>query len=163
MSIVFALILSPGEPALSALQKTRIRKNVHRKKDTSEQPKVEASLDELRAAVRRDPASATAHNELGYALAHAGDPAQAIGEFEAAVKLNPKYADAYSNLGVAYSSYAPIRRPLSIEKYSPWRLSLIFCKGSVTVLRPVDDGRTCQLMPVNRRSPCFKSKAKSNL
>jgi hypothetical protein len=59
-------------------------------------------LEELRAAVRRAPKSAQAHNDLGTALGDTGDLVGAAAELETAIRLKPNYAEAFYNPGMTY-------------------------------------------------------------
>ncbi len=42
-----------------------------------------------------------AHNNLGYDLAHQGQPAEAIVHYQKALEINPDFAEAHNNLGTA--------------------------------------------------------------
>ena len=50
-------------------------------------------------AIELDPKPASAHNNLGAALATKGRPDEAIACYKKAIELDPKYAAAHSNLG----------------------------------------------------------------
>jgi spermidine synthase len=56
---------------------------------------------ELREAIVLLPASATAHNDLGVALASVNEVAEAAEHFRAAVALNPDFVEARRNLSAA--------------------------------------------------------------
>jgi tetratricopeptide (TPR) repeat protein len=49
-----------------------------------------------------NPKSATAHNNLGFALHNRREFERAVANYREALRLNPDYADAHTNLGVAY-------------------------------------------------------------
>jgi protein O-mannosyl-transferase len=57
------------------------------------------ALREYREALRLDPALVVVRNDLGVALARAGQPAEAQEQFERALAIRPSYADAHDNLG----------------------------------------------------------------
>ena len=59
------------------------------------------AIDRFRQAVRLDPASAEAHNNLGSAFGLLGRFDQAIEEFREALRLDPSHARARENLGIA--------------------------------------------------------------
>jgi len=52
-------------------------------------------------SVEKRPASSTAHNNLGIALASEGRTAEAIEHYQEALRLNPANAQAHNNLGLA--------------------------------------------------------------
>jgi len=55
----------------------------------------------LERLIKRDPASADAHNNLGAALQGLKRPAEAVAHFERAVALDPRRPEAHYNLGLA--------------------------------------------------------------
>jgi len=69
--------------------------------DAARQADEQARLYE--AGLKADPASALLHNQLGAALARAGQPARALAEFDQAIKLQPDYAAAHTNRGLVLS------------------------------------------------------------
>jgi Flp pilus assembly protein TadD len=60
------------------------------------------------------PNSASAHNNLGAALAQIGRTHEAIAEFKAALRINPGYIDARNNL--AKLEALETNTPKNIEK-----------------------------------------------
>ncbi len=58
----------------------------------------------LREALRLDPLSAEAHNNMGGALQRLGRPAEALAEHREAARLNPALIDAHYNIGVVEQS-----------------------------------------------------------
>jgi protein O-mannosyl-transferase len=50
-------------------------------------------------AVKQNPAAWPAHNNLGFALAQADRPQEALAAYETALRLKPEFADARNNLG----------------------------------------------------------------
>ena len=54
--------------------------------------------------VRKAPANARAHNNLGFVYYERGMLDQAMGEFAAALRLRPGYLDARINLGIVYNA-----------------------------------------------------------
>ena len=59
------------------------------------------AIDELRAALRWNPDSAEAHNNLGIALASTGRIDEAMNEFRQALAIDPEFEDARRNLAMA--------------------------------------------------------------
>ncbi|HYH66737.1 MAG TPA: protein kinase [Urbifossiella sp.] len=55
----------------------------------------------FQAAVAAHPGNAKAHNQLGFALQHKGDMAEAVAEFRKAVELEPKNPEGHYYLGSA--------------------------------------------------------------
>ena len=66
--------------------------------DAAAEPQEQIRL--YQAALKGDPASALLHNQLGAALARAGQPARALDEFAEGVRLAPDYAAALTNRGL---------------------------------------------------------------
>jgi Flp pilus assembly protein TadD len=56
------------------------------------------ALVEFREAVRLDPGSAQAQNNLGLALVQTGNAAEAVTHFQAAVGAKPDFREARQNL-----------------------------------------------------------------
>jgi Flp pilus assembly protein TadD len=65
-----------------------------------------AAMGHFEEAVRRRPASAEAHNNLGLALAQQGRLEVAARHFREAVRLRPEFRDAQSNLARAQAELA---------------------------------------------------------
>jgi tetratricopeptide (TPR) repeat protein len=65
--------------------------------------------------VAKRPENARAHYDLGYALFHAGQPAEAIAEYREAIRLRPDDAEAHNNLGNALAQSG--RAPEAIAEY----------------------------------------------
>jgi spermidine synthase len=59
------------------------------------------AIDELRAALKWNPDSAEAHNNLGIALASMGRMNEAVNEFRQALVIDPAFNDARRNLAMA--------------------------------------------------------------
>jgi Flp pilus assembly protein TadD len=57
-----------------------------------------AAAEEFTQAVRLDPASPNAHDDLGVALFQLGDDEKAIEQFNDAIRIDPTYAGARRNL-----------------------------------------------------------------
>src|ERR1022692_20229 len=78
-----------------------------------------AAAEALRRALKIDPHSLAALNNLGIVLARMGQPAEAIPLYEEALKFYPDDASTKRNLAIAYfkaQQYAPawrLLRPLS--------------------------------------------------
>ena len=62
------------------------------------------AVDYISRAVRQVPEQAVLRNNLGDALANAGDAEEAIYQFKVALDLRPDYAGAHQNLGSVYLS-----------------------------------------------------------
>lgn len=60
------------------------------------------ALDYYRAAIQKQPKSATLYNKVGITELMIRRNKEARKDFERALKLDKNYADAYNNLGVAY-------------------------------------------------------------
>jgi tetratricopeptide (TPR) repeat protein len=65
----------------------------------AEQGRLHEALPLLQQAVRQQPHSALAHQNLGVALAQAGRREEAVAALQEALRLRPDYADACFNLG----------------------------------------------------------------
>jgi tetratricopeptide (TPR) repeat protein len=61
----------------------------------------QSAISEYKAAIKRDPGDATAHNKLGNVLQDIGDLRGAIDEYNEAIRLDPEYFTAYANRGLA--------------------------------------------------------------
>jgi tetratricopeptide (TPR) repeat protein len=64
----------------------------------SKQAELQRQLDHFKQALRMTPRSASAHNNLGAALAQMGQISEAIEQLKAALRINPNYIDARNNL-----------------------------------------------------------------
>src|ERR1700677_3738881 len=76
-----------------------------------------AAAEDLRLALKIDPHSLAALNNLGIVLARMGRPAEAIPLYEGALKLHPDDALTKRNLAIAYfkaQQYAPAWRLLRV-------------------------------------------------
>jgi len=62
--------------------------------------KPEDQIRHYEAGIKSDPHSALLHNQLGAALARAGQLSRALAEFDHALKLDPDYAAAHTNRGL---------------------------------------------------------------
>lgn len=76
---------------------------------------LEVSEAEYREAIRLDPRSRKAHNNLGLLLLNRRDAAGAIEEFRQAVSCDPRFAIGFANLGRAYLAAADPR--LAVESF----------------------------------------------
>ena len=85
--------------------------------ETPAQQNAKKRLEQLRAAVRRAPRSAEAHNELGLAFGEASDLDAAIAEFELAARLDSGFAQAPYNLGITYIKRAKQTREKDEPRY----------------------------------------------
>ena len=56
------------------------------------------AIDQYKQALRINPSSADAHNNLGAALAQMGRISEAIEQLKAALRINPNDIDARNNL-----------------------------------------------------------------
>lgn len=79
------------------------------------------AIRHLQAALRINPDSASAHSDLGSALAKGGQAQAAVPEFQAAIRLNPDSAIVHNNLANALLETG--RRPQAIAEYQ-YALSL---------------------------------------
>jgi tetratricopeptide (TPR) repeat protein len=79
------LFLAAGAGVMTAMRNQTYRTAIGLWQDTAE----------------KAPASARAHNNLGYLLNASGRVPEAIAQFEKALRLDPKYVDAHNNLGSA--------------------------------------------------------------
>lgn len=68
-------------------------------------PQEAIRYDQAALAIR--PRSATAHNNLGVALANVGRAAEAVAQYEQSLDIDPKSAAAHFNLGLALSNDRP--------------------------------------------------------
>ena len=59
-------------------------------------------IDEIKAALEKDPSDAQAHFQLGLSYMALGRHEQEIAEYLEAVRLDPDFADAHFNLGLSY-------------------------------------------------------------
>lgn len=67
-----------------------------------DQGKIGESIEQFRAALKLDPKSSQAYEDLGNLYSRMGRIDEAIGQYSSALKLCPKSASLHSNLGVAY-------------------------------------------------------------
>ena len=59
------------------------------------------AIDQCKQALRIDPDSSEAHNNLGNALAQTGRASEAIDHYKQTLRMNPNSSDAHNNLGAA--------------------------------------------------------------
>jgi len=59
-------------------------------------------IEEIKAALEKDPSDAQAHFQLGLSYMALGRHEQEIAEYLEAVRLEPDFADAHFNLGLSY-------------------------------------------------------------
>jgi tetratricopeptide (TPR) repeat protein len=71
--------------------------------------KISEGIDMLHEALRLNPNSAEAHNNLGIILFATGKTRESIPEFEAALRLNPSLETASKNLQQAQAKLASER------------------------------------------------------
>jgi len=67
-----------------------------------EQGEIQGAVDELRTALKLDPANVNVHNSLGVCFGILGDYEPAIAAFEAAISLDPEEYMALYNLGLVF-------------------------------------------------------------
>lgn len=73
------------------------------------------AIDYFRAALVKNPNSASVYNKIGICELMLQRPKEASKDFEQAIKRNPKFADAYNNLGV--SDYIRKKNSGAIKHY----------------------------------------------
>src|SRR6516162_8884876 len=107
-SSLFAFCFSPALVTLGQSQGGPVALAVQRRESqtAAQQEKGKNTLEKLRVQVRLKPNVATLHNDLGVALAQAGELDDAIEEFKKAVSLKRDFTEAQNNLGVAYANQA---------------------------------------------------------
>jgi len=105
------------------------------------------SLEQLREAVKQDPADAEAQRKLGIALRKTGETDEAITHLERAVELAPEDVDCLLSLGLGYS--AARRLPEAQQAYerllviSPGHVKALSNLGNVA-LRQGDEQRAIE-------------------
>lgn len=63
-------------------------------------------IEEIKAALAKDPSDAKAHFQLGLSYMALGRHEQEVAEYLEAVRLEPDFADAHFNLGLSYDLLA---------------------------------------------------------
>jgi TonB family protein len=95
-------------PAFLTVTYVRLQHNpdfhIEQSKVLSSKGDVAGAVAELREAIRLQPSSAEAHNNLGTLLVSDGDIGGGVAEYQEAIKLRPDYAEAHYNLGNAMIS-----------------------------------------------------------
>jgi Flp pilus assembly protein TadD len=81
--------------------------------------RLDPAIGALRAAVERNPGSATAWNELGVTLRMGGQFQEAATAYERAIAIDPEFAPAHRNLGVLRDLYLgdPHGALAALERY----------------------------------------------
>uniref|UniRef100_UPI0039C64D2D tetratricopeptide repeat protein n=1 Tax=Anabaena sp. CCY 9402-a TaxID=3103867 RepID=UPI0039C64D2D len=75
--------------------------------------KFEEAALKYKAALRLDPNSVLAHNNLGYALKKQGKLEAAIASYQTALRLDPNFANAHNNLGSALYSQGKLEAAIA--------------------------------------------------
>lgn len=98
-----ALVLFPEDSALQNMQ-SQISANDHLREGIAlfQRGNTQAAMDAFQAAVKADPANATAHDYLGVVFGESGQLNQAMDEFQQAVHLAPALPQPHFHLGLAY-------------------------------------------------------------
>ncbi|OYE03748.1 tetratricopeptide repeat protein [Nostoc sp. 'Peltigera membranacea cyanobiont' 232] len=78
-----------------------------------EAKKFEEAAIKYKAALRLDPNSIIAHNNLGIALKGQGKLEEAIAAYQRALQIDPNYAIAHSNLGLALSAQGKLEEAIA--------------------------------------------------
>ena len=92
--------------------------------------KVDEATSYYREALRSDPTSVDAHNNLGVVLAQQGLASEALPHFLEAVKLKPSFAKANQNLGLTLEALQQTR-----EAVDAYRESLRYAPDAHDVAR----------------------------
>jgi len=79
------------------------------------QKPADSRVEELLAAIQREPGKPSLHNNLGNVYAEQGDPRRAREAYEKAIKADPTYALAYKNLAVLHRDL--LHDPAAAERY----------------------------------------------
>ena len=113
-----------------------------------------------RVCLKRDPASADAHNWLGVAYLQKNSLTEAAAEFRQAIKLKPGFVRAYNNLGSTLAQAGDIAQGIQVLqeglKYAPRRLPTAPQPGNGAAL----EGR-CRWRAGACSAPCFANSADS--
>ena len=70
---------------------------------------MDEAISQYQEAIRLRPGNASAHNNLGNALARKGQMDEAIRQFQEALRLQPDFANARKNLAAALAARPPLR------------------------------------------------------
>jgi len=128
LALADAMSLAPTEAERQAMARPIVRSaaavEAMWQGDAAREP--EAQIRFYRAALSGDPDSALLRNQLGAALARAGQDARALEEFEAAARLQPDYAAAQTNRGLLLKQHkrwkeaeAAFRQAIALDAKSP--------------------------------------------
>ena len=98
---------SPGAQGQLGQHAGTPRHRVHGEKDYAQAQKC------FHDAVRLQPHSYEACNNLGNALLHEGKLDESVASFQKAIQLKPDYAEAYSNLGIALGKSGDLQQAIA--------------------------------------------------
>lgn len=74
------------------------------------------ALQYYRAALGKNPDSASLHNRIGIVEMDLSNWKRSIQEFKLAIQADPQFADAYNNLGVAYYELKSLKKAIALYK-----------------------------------------------
>jgi tetratricopeptide (TPR) repeat protein len=112
---LLGLIPPPYAAGQSQQNVSSARDHLQRGATFLDQHNIPKALEEFQAAVRLAPLDASAHDNLGIAMAASGRNEEAAKEFEEAVRLSEDFAQAHLHLALAYDQLE--RRPEAIVEY----------------------------------------------
>ncbi len=93
----------PASSSLDAILNAAFTPKYQRGTDLLVAHRYQDAIDEFRAALKWNPDSVEAHNNLGIALASIGRMDEAVDEFNRALAIDPEFEDARRNLGMVHS------------------------------------------------------------